>query len=331
MKLNIFLSIIISLFASSFLTAQTPGSSVPPSKGYMLRPGDELEGKVTLEPQFDFKATVNEDGMIEVPFSENPVVAKCRTDRELKADLTVLLSKYLKSPQMGLLVTKRNIVPVTLYGEVVQPREVELRRKGATLVELLALSGGVKEEAGGMVQIFRTQPPICSDETDAGNWQANTDDPTDVPSRMYSLASVRLGKEEANPIIYPGDVIFVHKAAPVYVTGEVLAPGGIYIKEGGLTLHEALTKVGGVGREAKIKDIKIYRLKSNSKDREIISVNYEAIRKSGGKDILLEPYDMVEVGRSKDSMALAILKFAIGAGKSAITSGASNAGYRVVY
>ena len=327
MKLKILLTILISLFAFSLVAAQ----SAPPAKGYMLRPGDELEGKVTLEPLFDFKATVNEDGMIEVPFSEKPVAAKCRTDGELKADLIGLLSKYLKSPQMGILVTKRNIVPVTLYGEVVQPREVELRRKGATLVELLALSGGVKEEAGGMVQIFRTQAPVCSDETDAGNWQANSSDPTDVPSRMYSLASVRLGKEEANPIIYPGDVIFVHKAAPVYVTGEVLAPGGVYIKDGGLTLHEALTKVGGVGREAKIKDIKIYRLKPNSKDRETISVNYEAIRKSGGKDILLEPYDMVEVGRSKDSMAMAILKFALGAGKSAVTSGATNAGYRIVY
>jgi protein involved in polysaccharide export with SLBB domain len=77
---------------------------------------------------------------------------------------------------------------------------------------------------------------------------------------MYSLTNLRQGKDEANPIIYPGDVIVVQKAAPVYVTGEVIAPQGIFLKEGGTSLTEAIAKVNGARREAKTKDIKIYRL-----------------------------------------------------------------------
>ena len=35
--------------------------------------------------------TVDEDGKIEVPFFDKPVVAKCRSERELRADISALL------------------------------------------------------------------------------------------------------------------------------------------------------------------------------------------------------------------------------------------------
>jgi len=60
---------------------------------------------------------------------------------------------------------------------------------------------------------------------------AESNNGTDVPSRLYSLSNLRLGREEANPVIYPGDVIVVKKALPVYITGEVVAPQGILLKK----------------------------------------------------------------------------------------------------
>lgn len=331
MKLNIFLLLLISLFAFNVVAAQALVASAPtPKKGYMLRPGDELEGKVILESQFDFRAIVNEDGMIEVPFAEKPVTAKCRTDGELKAELANLLGKYLKSPQLSLIVTKKNIPPVTVYGEVNRPDRFELHRR-ATLGELLAFAGGPKDEAGGTVQISRTQPPLCPDSGEDNSWAAAGNDPTEAPSRIYTLAALKSGTPEANPVIYPGDLIFVHRASPVYITGQVLAPQGIYIKDGGLSLAEALAKVSGLTREAKTKDIRVYRLKANSTEREMISANYDLIRDNKEKDIMLQPKDIVEVGRSKDPMGVSILKFIIGASKTMVTSGMTNAGYRVVY
>src|SRR5688500_13821052 len=80
-------------------------ADVDVQKGYQIGPGDEITGKVLGESQFDFVATVDENGRIEVPFFEKPVLAKCLSERELRAEVTKLLSKYLKSPQLSLRVT----------------------------------------------------------------------------------------------------------------------------------------------------------------------------------------------------------------------------------
>ena len=330
MKLKFLLAVVNSFLLFYVVSAQ-PSVTTQEAKGYMLGPGDEITGKVLGEPQFDFIATVNEDGKIEVPFFDKPVVAKCRTERELRADVTKLLEKYLKTPQLSLRVTDRKSrPPATIYGEVHTPQGFILMRK-VTLLEMLSQAGGVTEEAGGMIQVFRTRPPMCSDDKEDSDWRTTASDPTDIPSRMYSLASVKMGKDEANPIIYPGDVIVVQKASPVYITGEVVAPQGIYLKEGGLSLSEAIAKIGGVKREAKTKDIKIYRLKANSKDRDVLTANYDLIKLGKQKDIMLEPYDIVQVDEAKDSVAQMILKYAIGAGKGVVTSMTGGLSYRVIY
>lgn len=329
-------STVLFVFAAILIIIQTVSAQSPPvdvqvQKGYLVGPGDEITGKVLGESQFDFVATVDEDGKIEVPFFDKPLIAKCRSERELRTDITTLLAKYLRSPQISIRVTERKSrPPATIYGEVRTPQQVVLMRK-ATLVELIAFSGGVTEEAGGMVQVFRTQPPLCSASGEDSDWKANTGDLTDVPSRMYSLGSVKLGKEEANPIIYPGDVIVVQKASPVYITGEVVAPQGIYLKEGGLSLTEAIAKIGGVKREARTKDIKIYRLKANSKDREVIAANYDQIKKGQQKDIMLEPYDIVEVDKAKKSIGQTILELVAGAARTGLSSVTGGVGTRVLY
>jgi polysaccharide export outer membrane protein len=302
-------------------TPKLPGAiEVNTQRGYLVGPGDEITGKVLGEPQFDFVATVDFNGMIEVPFFDKPIPAQCKSERELRTDVGKLLSKYLKNPQMSLQVTARKSrPPATIYGEVRTPQQVVLTRR-STLLELLSFSGGVTDDAGGMIQIFRTQPPLCSDGGTDADWKKDSGDATDVPSRLYSLSAVKLGREEANPAIYPGDVVVVQKAAPVYITGEVRAPQGIFLKEGGVSLAEAIAKIGGVNREAKTKNIKIYRLKSNSKDREIIAANYDAIRKGEQKDIMLQPYDIVEVDKAKKSVFQTVLEIATGGLKTFTTS-----------
>lgn len=327
----IFTSAVIAL-AAVFAAAQTTNGPASPAdeKGYLLGPGDEVTGKVMGEPQFDFVATVDEDGKIAVPFFDKGVPAQCFTERQVRDDVEKLLAKYLKNPQLSLRVTDRKSrPPATIYGEVRTPQQVILTRR-TTLLELLSFSGGVNEEAGGMIQVFRTRKPVCEEDKAENNMWGGSD-ALDVPSRMYSLSSLRLGKEEANPEIFPGDVIVVQKASPVYITGEVIQPQGIYLKEGGLSLSEAIAKIGGVRREAKTKDIKIYRLKSGSKDREIISANYDLIREGKQKDIMLEPYDIVEVDKSKKSVGQIILDVVAGAGRTALGGFGNALPTRVLY
>ena len=315
----------LSLFALAAAAQQRP--TPEQVRGYRIWPGDEVTGKVLGETEFDFVATVSEDGTIIVPFDTNPIVAKCKTEDEVKLEVNKLLAKYLKNPMLSFRVTDRKSrPPATISGEVNAPQQVILYRK-VTLLELLSVSGGVKEEAGGTIQVFRTQPPLCEDDKSA-NWLA--DDTTGVPSRIFNISDVRVAGD-ANPTIYPGDVVIVQRAAPVYITGEITNPQGVYIKEGGLSLHDAIAKLGGVRREAKTRDIKIYRLKANSKDREVLSANYDLIRKGAQKDIMLQPYDIVEVDKAKDGIAKTILDIAIGAAKQTVGAVTQGVGYRVMY
>lgn len=323
MKYKFLLSLVILFSISAAAQTTTP----QPSKGYLIAPGDELNVKVLGEEQFGFNATVDENGQITVPFADRPVLAKCRTESELRGEISMLLTKYLKNPQLNLQITKRVVIPATIYGEVNKPQEIELRRK-ATLIEVLAVSGGVKEEAGGIIQVFRPIKPVCGDE--AGNWRSNPNDPTEVPFRTFSLANINKGDGESNPIIYPGDVIIVQKAPPIYITGEVVSPQGIYYKEGGLSLTEAIAKVSGFRREAKTKDIRIQRKKPGSEEIEFISVNYEQIKSKQKPDVMLQPYDVVEVDVKKDSLGVSLFKFAIGLAKTTATAASTGGGYRAV-
>ncbi len=318
MKLKVLFLIILTFLLSQISFAQGTVPAPEGPRGYLVGPGDIVMIRVMGEPEYSLdEVTVDEDGKVQVPFFDQGILAKCRTEKELTADVRQLLTKWLRSPQVTVRVKQRNSrPPATIYGEVRNPQQVVLTRR-ATLLELLSFSGGVTEDAGGMIQVFRTQPLMCSEDDLDNNWKTESNDKLDFPSRMYSLSSVKKGEEESNPVIYPGDVVVVQKAAPVYITGEVVAPQGIYLKDGSLSLTEAIAKIGGVKREAKTKDIKIYRLKSNSKDRDIISVNYDLIKKGEQKDVMLEPYDIVEVDKSKKSIGQIIFETVTGTAKTA--------------
>lgn len=158
-----------------------------------------------------------------------------------------------------------------------------------------------------MIQVFRTRPPMCSEAKE--NWSTSG---AEVPSRMYSLASLRQGREESNPEILPGDIIIVQKASPVYVTGEVIKPGELSIPEGGLPLTQAVAMASGITREAKTKNIKIYRRQQGSTEPEVIVANYDSIKKGEQKDVMLQPFDIVEVDKAAKKFTDYLLEFVTG-------------------
>lgn len=273
------------------------------STGYKISPGDELEIRVLGEPQFDGRYTVDEDGKIVLAFVNKPIQAGCRTERELKDDVSAALGKYLKNPQFSLRVVEKKTAPAVVYGEVRLPGKVEMQRR-VRLLELLSFSGSWTDKAGGTVQIFRTQPIQCPEPGEELEAQP-LGDGSNVPFKVYKLSELSSGKNEANPIIRPGDVVNVQKAPPVYLVGEVRnppLPEALTIPESGLMLTDAIYRSGGLTHEAKKKDVKIYRIKSGSPKREIISANLDQIKKRKQEDIALQPYDVVEVEKAPKSI-----------------------------
>jgi polysaccharide biosynthesis/export protein len=267
-------------------------------KKYLLGPGDTLDLRVFNEPQFNSLLTVDDEGNISVPFVDDPIPARCRSDREIKADIVAALAKFLNKPQVSLSVRDmRSRPPAVVFGAVRAPTRVQMQRR-ARLLELLATSGGVTEEAGGDVQIFHTTPVMCPEGDEpvrpVAPVTADTD-PTQLPYELFSIADLRMGKDEANPYVNPGDIIIVQEAKPVYMVGAVTSPQGIFIRDGNLRLMQAIAMVGGLRKEAKASEVIIHRRKTNSGETERITVNFADIRKQKAQDIALQPYDVIEV------------------------------------
>lgn len=312
MRFSIFTYIVSFVLLAASVSAQKPIESGA-GQGYLIGPGDVLSIRAVGEPTFNFDAlTVDEDGVILLPFAENPITAKCKTERALQSDVIKVWSKYLKNPQVSLHVAKRNSrPPVSIGGEVLKQQTVDLTRR-ATLLELISFSGGETEKSGGIVQVFRTREPICSGPGDPNTWVTSGASAYDVPFRQFSLAELRKGNAEANPEIIPGDIIVVQKASPVYVIGEVTKPGEVGIPEGGLVLTQAIAMASGVNRDAKTKNVRIYRHKTGMPEPEVLAINYDEIRKGLQKDIQLFPNDIIEVGKAPKKFTDYLLEFAVG-------------------
>src|SRR5207237_4811947 len=120
--------------------------------------------------------------------------------------------------------------------------------------------------------------PMCADSGAVAEWNKDTDTGLGVSTRIYSLAAIAQGSNEANPEILPGDIINVPKAAPVYVTGEVMRAGEFDLPAGGLPLTQAIAMANGMSREAKNKNVKIYRKKPGASQPELIIANRNAIK-----------------------------------------------------
>ena len=153
----------LSTFALLFvlLTVSVSAQTVVEAQGYLIGPGDVLSIKALGESTFNVETlTVDEDGKILIPYVEAPLVAKCKTERGLQAEVSKAWSKYLKNPQISLQVTKRSSrLPVSVFGEVREPARFELTRR-VRLLELISYAGGENEKSGGVVQVIRSMGPV---------------------------------------------------------------------------------------------------------------------------------------------------------------------------
>jgi polysaccharide export outer membrane protein len=287
-------------------------------RNYLLGPGDTLDVRVFGQPDFNTMADVDSDGNISLPFLEKPIVARCRSEREVQKDIVTAYSKYLKNPQVSVRVVGRNSrPPAIVHGAVAMPQRVQMQRQ-VRLNELLALAGGITERANGMVQVLHTEPVMCpapGEQLEAETPIAFASGEKVQPFRVYKMSDIVAGKEEANPVVRPGDVVKALEAEPVYITGSVNSPQGVYLHER-QTLTGVLAMVGGVKKEARSNEIRIYRQKyPGSTERDLITADLVAIKKKQKEDVVLMPYDIIEVpeaprfskGRILDTLASGVL------------------------
>lgn len=152
------------------------------------------------------------------------------------------------------------------------------------LIDMLMTAGGLKEEAGNVCYIIRPS------QTNSANSRAET--------LVIDLNELLVnGNVVLNVAVFTGDVINVPRGGVVFVDGAVKNPGAFNIK-GKTTFIQAITMAQGLDSDAQLGDIRIFR-DSGKGERDVISVDYEAVRKGDNPDILLAENDIIIVPQSQ--------------------------------
>lgn len=121
-------------------------SAIAPSVNeYRIGPEDVLDIAVWKNVELTRTVPVRPDGMISLPLI-NDVRAVGLTPLELREVLAKRLEEYIPSPQVSVIVSAVHSFKVSVIGEVGFPGRHEIR-SGTTVLDALAMSGGLKEFA----------------------------------------------------------------------------------------------------------------------------------------------------------------------------------------
>jgi polysaccharide export outer membrane protein len=128
-------------------TTGQPTASGSPE--YIIGPGDTIQVFVWRSPELSATVPVRPDGKISTPLVED-VVAVGKTPSQLARQMEIVLSAYVRSPQVNIIVT--NAVSafshITVIGQVAKPQTVPYK-EGMTVLDVVLAVGGLTDFAAG--------------------------------------------------------------------------------------------------------------------------------------------------------------------------------------
>ena len=311
---------IAAAFYAGMLTASGQSAAPlasPASAGAASRlgPGDViLIHAIEEEGMSDTPIRIGSDGFINLPTVGRLKVVN-RTAEEVQIDITERLKRLIVNPDVSVTVVETHSHPISVVGAVKTPGVFELQGR-KTLLEIMSLAGGPRDDAGYTARITRQMEfgalPLESSTTD--------------PSGQFSVAQINLQQimdardPSGNIVMMPNDVISVPKAEMVYVIGDVLKPGGIALgDQRQVTVLQAISIASGLGKTAKSTDAKILRVNPSSTTRTEVPVNLKTILAGKTSDIALQAEDILFVPTSlKKDVALRTLESLGGSGLTSV-------------
>ncbi len=286
MKYYINFAVIAAAFILSSANAFGQVAAENQDDRYRIGFQDILDIQVFRHPELNLKAPVNPDGTINLYRLSKPVVAVCKTQRELAMDLEAAYKvSYLKDPQINVNVAEQRSQSVSVIGAVEKAGTFYVSKR-MHLLELLALAGGPNKESGTRLILARTgSSSNCKAASDTSS------DRDDVLLMSYKLRDIQEGKKTV--WIQPGDIVSVLDADLVYVYGNVVKPGQIQVREP-ITLRQAIASSEGL-KSAAENNVRILRQKPDSIERTELPFNLKDIASGKINDPYLEPNDIVAV------------------------------------
>jgi polysaccharide export outer membrane protein len=243
--------------------AQVPQAAAPAavaaSDGYQIGPEDTVEVDVLGQSDFRSRVKVKTDGTIPLPYIGNVQAAGYTAITLAQAVSSRLKAAGIFSePVVNVEIVSYASRYIIALGEVGSTGIVPVDR-AYRLSEIIARVGGIK--GSGTNYVILTRPG--------------------QPGMKLMFENLAKGTEQDDPMVEPGDKIFVPKAELYYMSGAISNAGEFALNEA-LTVRKAIARAGGVKPEGSVNKVKIFR-----QGREIKRVNLET---------LVQPGDSIVIG-----------------------------------
>ena len=144
---------LLLLIAASDLRAQSPTVKTD----YVLRAGDIIRVSVFQSPELTLETRIPETGVVNYPLM-GPVTLGGLTISQAEKAIAdgLLLGKFLKQPQVSILVTQLRGNQASVLGHAVRPGRYTLELTNTRLSDLMALAGGASPDGSDMLTVVGT-------------------------------------------------------------------------------------------------------------------------------------------------------------------------------
>jgi polysaccharide export outer membrane protein len=276
-------------------------SKKDPSRDYKIGPEDLLEISVFEDEKLSKTVRVSFQGNINFPLI-GVLKVKGLTAGELEREIRDLLAeKYFQDPNVSVFIKEYRNQRISVIGAVEKPGVYEVSGQ-KTVLDLLAISGGLKEDAGQL--LFLIRPPKPQEEVPKkGEEKVSAEEA--VRTFVVNLEELLIkGDLSQNLPLLHGDVINIPLSGRIYVGGQVKTPGGFPIKGKKITVSQAVALAGGLTEKAAGSDTKIFRYQETDNGKEIVTVDVYAIQKGKVEDLQMKENDIMFVPTSTTKAVL---------------------------
>ena len=250
---------------------------------YRVGPEDQLKIEFFGVPELSREYRVDGQGNIMMPLVGQVAVAGLTLDEIEQTVAAKYGESYLRSPQASARVTEYRSQQFTIVGAVANPRVYSVSRQ-TSLIEALAMAGGVTVDAGDVIHVTdRVRNP------ENGELQTR--------SMLVAVDELMRDAAEHNVVLGETALINVPRGGFVFVEGAVNRPGGVTLR-GDITVLKAIAEAGGMKFEADRSAVRVLRRDAATGEWNHLNVNYGEIRDNPARDMPLRNGDVVVVDNS---------------------------------
>jgi polysaccharide export outer membrane protein len=136
------------------------------STDYVLGAGDVIKVTVFQSPELSLEARIPESGVVSYPLLGDVVLGGLTISQaEKRLAEGLLAGKYLKQPQVSILVTQLRGSQASVLGNAVRPGRYSLELANTRLSDLMALAGGVAPDGSDLLTVVGTRRRTSSSRT----------------------------------------------------------------------------------------------------------------------------------------------------------------------